>query len=218
MDAAHQMTQLWWHIIANYWWLLLLIFFLGVLKSATFKGWAGERRVKSVTLQLDPYSYTIFHDVTLPTPTGTTQIDHIIISTHGIFVIETKNYSGWIFGSQNSSYWTQVIYKNKNKFQNPLRQNYKHIKTLQELTQLPFNAFHSVIVFAGDATFKTDLPKNVIKQHNLKKYLQEFNEAVLTKEQIYQIRCQVEDSRLECGFKTNQQHVRNLKKSNTNKL
>jgi len=212
MDAAHQLTQLWWQIIANYWWLLLLIFILGFLKSASFKGWAGERRVKNVTLQLNPDHYTIFHDVTLPTPTGTTQIDHIIISTHGIFVIETKHYSGWIFGSEKSSYWTQVIYKNKNKFQNPIRQNYKHIKTLQVLTQLPINIFHSVIVFAGDATFKTDLPRNVIKQHNLKKYLQEFNEAVLTEQQIYQVRCQIEDNRLERGFKTNQQHIRNLSK------
>lgn len=212
MDPAHQLTQIWWQIIANYWWLLLLIFILGLLKSASFKGWAGERRVKTVTLQLNPDHYTIFHDVTLPTTTGTTQIDHIIISTHGIFVIETKNYSGWIFGSEKSSYWTQVIYKNKNKFQNPIRQNYKHIKTLQALTQLPINIFHSVIVFAGDATFKTDLPRNVIKQHNLKKYLQEFNEAVLTEQQIYQVRCQIEDNRLERGFKTNQQHIRNLSK------
>lgn len=212
MDPAHQLTQIWWQIIANYWWLLLLIFILGFLKSTSFKGWAGERRVKTITLQLDPDSYTIFHDVTLPTSTGTTQIDHIIISTHGIFVIETKNYSGWIFGTENSSYWTQVIYKNKNKFQNPLRQNYKHIKTLQTITQLPFSIFHSVIVFAGDATFKTDLPRNVIKQHNLKKYLQEFNEAVLTEQQIYQVRCQIEDNRLERGFKTNQQHIRNLSK------
>ncbi|AUD80076.1 nuclease [Kangiella profundi] len=213
MDAAHQMSQLWWHVVANYWWLLLLIFVLGILKSATFKGWAGERRVKNITLQLDPDSYTIFHDVTLPTPTGTTQIDHIIISTQGTFVIETKNYSGWIFSSEKSSYWTQVIYKNKKKFQNPLRQNYKHIKTLQDLTQLPFNLFHSVIIFAGDATFKTDLPSNVIKQHSLKKYLQGFNEVVLTEQQIYQIRCQIEDNRLERGFKTNQQHIRNLNKS-----
>lgn len=212
MDAAQQMTQIWWQIIANYWWLLLLIFILGFLKSASFRGWLGEKRVKTVTLQLNPDHYTIFHDVTLPTSTGTTQIDHIIISTHGIFVIETKNYSGWIFGSEKSSYWTQINYKNKNKFQNPLRQNYKHIKTLQALTQLPFNIFHSVIVFAGNATFKTDLPRNVIKQHGLKKYLQEFNETALTEQQVYQVRYQIEDSRLERGFKTNQQHIRGLSK------
>lgn len=210
MDAAQVLTSSLIQALSQYWWLFLLIFLVGFLKSASFKGWAGEKRVKNVTLQLDPDYYTIFHDVTLPTPTGTTQIDHIIVSTFGVFVVETKNYSGWIFGSEKSSYWTQVIYKNKNKFQNPLRQNYKHIKTLKELTQLPYNIFHSVIVFAGDATFKTDLPRNVIRQHDLQKYLQQFNEAVLTEQQIYQVRCQIEDSRLERGFKTNQQHIRNL--------
>lgn len=212
MFADDFLSNLLSQIFSQSWWFIPLFLLIAVFKSSYSKGWAGERRVKSITLQLDPDNYTIFHDVTLPTPTGTTQIDHIIISTHGIFVIETKNYFGWIFGSEKSSYWTQVIYKNKNKFQNPLRQNYKHIKTLQQLTQLPFNFFHSVIVFAGDATFKTDLPSNVIKQHSLKKYLQGFNEIVLTEQQIYQVRCQIEDSRLERGFKTNQQHVRNLKK------
>lgn len=210
MDAPQVLTSSLIQALSQFWWLILLIFLFGFLKSASFKGWAGERRVKSVTLQLDPDSYTIFHDITLPTPTGTTQIDHIIISTHGVFVIETKNYSGWIFGSEKSSYWTQVIYKNKNKFQNPLRQNYKHIKTLKELTQLPFQLFHSVIVFAGDATFKTDLPRNVISQHDLQEYLKEFSEVVLSEQQIYQIKCQIEDSRLERGYKTNQQHIRNL--------
>lgn len=213
MFADDFFTNLLAQIFSQFWWFIPLFLLIAVFKSSYFKGWAGERRVKSVTLQLDPDSYTIFHNVTLPTPTGTTQIDHIIISTFGIFVIETKNYSGWIFGSEKSSYWTQVIYKNKNKFQNPLRQNYKHIKTLQMLTQLPLKFFHSVIVFTGDATFKTDLPTNVIRQGGLQKYLQQFNEAALTEQQIYQVRCQIEDSRLEQGFKTNQQHIRNLNKS-----
>lgn len=81
------------------------------------------------------------------------------------------------------------------------------------LTQLPLKFFHSVIVFTGDATFKTDLPTNVIRQGGLQKYLQQFNEAALTEQQIYQVRCQIEDSRLEQGFKTNQQDIRNLNKS-----
>lgn len=72
-----------------------------------------------------------------------------------------------------------------------------------------------MIVFAGDATFKTDLPRNVIKQHNLKKYLQEFNEAVLTEQQIYQARCQIEDNRLQPGFNTNQLHRNHLKQNDS---
>ena len=63
------------------------------------------------------------------------QIDHVVVSIYGIFVIETKNYSGWIFGDENSQYWAQVIYKTKNRFYNPILQNRGHIKALQGLLQ-----------------------------------------------------------------------------------
>lgn len=62
--------------------------------------------------------------------THTTQIDHIVVSIHGIFVIETKNYKGWIYGNSNNEYWTQNIYGNKYSLYNPLLQNKNHIKSL----------------------------------------------------------------------------------------
>ena len=68
---------------------------------------------------------------------------------------------GWIFGSPKQKMWTQQIYKHKNKFQNPLHQNYKHTKTLEALLELEESQVHSVIVFIGDSTFKTPLPDNV---------------------------------------------------------
>jgi hypothetical protein len=51
----------------------------------------------------------------------------------GIFLIETKHYQGWIFDGANQNEWTQVIFKKKSRFQNPVRQNYGHLKTLQSL-------------------------------------------------------------------------------------
>ncbi len=62
-----------------------------------------------------------------------TQIDHILISNFGIFCIETKAYQGWIFGNANQDQWTQVIYHYKKRFYNPLRQNYAHIKAIENL-------------------------------------------------------------------------------------
>lgn len=56
--------------------------------------------------------YVLLNDCTLPDDRGgTTQIDHILISPYGVFVIETKNYKGWIFGSAHQKKWTQQIYK-----------------------------------------------------------------------------------------------------------
>ena len=65
---------------------------------------------------------------------------------------------GWIFGTANQKNWTQKICKHTNKFQNPLHQNYKHVKTLEALLDTPSAANHSLVVFVGDSTFKTDMP------------------------------------------------------------
>lgn len=66
---------------------------------------------------------------------NTTQIDHIVINPRGVFVIETKNYSGEIYGSENQREWTQVLaYGNvKNKLYNPLKQNATHVYNVKRI-------------------------------------------------------------------------------------
>lgn len=62
-----------------------------------WKGKAGEKLVKRILSKLDPKSYFVLHNVTVYTEFGdTTQIDHIVIAETGVFVVETKNYEGWI--------------------------------------------------------------------------------------------------------------------------
>jgi restriction system protein len=105
------------------WYLIPLFFFAAVVQSASFKGVMGEFIINVFAQwQLDKDAYHLMKNVTLPTEDGTTQIDHIIVSIYGVFVVETKNMKGWIFGSPNQKMWTQQIYKHKNKFQNPLHQ------------------------------------------------------------------------------------------------
>ena len=104
-------------------------------------GKAGERRV-SHKLNWLPKEYIVLNDIMLPSNYGTTQIDHIVVSPYGIFVIETKNYKGWIFGNEDSEEWTQSLIGRKkmlgwsseqHRFRNPIRQNYAHIKAVQNL-------------------------------------------------------------------------------------
>lgn len=141
----------------------VLFKFLG---SASFKGWFGEWMACRGLNRLDPEIYRQFQDLYLPRPDGqgTTQLDHVVVSPFGIFVIETKNYKGWIFGSEKQPKWTQQIYRTKNRFQNPLHQNHLHVKALMTLLGLPENAFHSLVFFIGGAEFKTPMPDNVINQ------------------------------------------------------
>ncbi len=71
--------------------------------------------------------YRHYHNIILKTEQGDlTEIDHLITSPYGIFVIEVKNYKGWIFGAEHQAHWVQQHFKRKHQFQNPLRQNYKH--------------------------------------------------------------------------------------------
>jgi len=78
---------------------ILILSVLYFFKSPWFKGFAGEMLVHIYAkIHLSRDKYHVLRNVTLPTADGTTQIDHIIVSEYGVFVIETKNMKGWIFG------------------------------------------------------------------------------------------------------------------------
>ncbi len=118
-------------------------------------GYLGEQRVAKQFTKLELEGYKILNDIMLPTSRGTSQIDHVILSPYGIFVIETKNYKGWIYGSENSENWTQVIYKRKTSFRNPIKQNWGHICALKEvLKEFKDINYISIIIFAGSAELK----------------------------------------------------------------
>src|SRR5690606_24850141 len=112
-------------------------------------------------LGLSRKDYHRFHNVMLRTPDGATQIDHVFVSRFGVFVVETKHIKGWIFGSEADRKWTQIIYGEKRYFKNPLRQNYKHVKAVEQALGLEERAVHSVIVFTANTTFKTAMPRRV---------------------------------------------------------
>lgn len=135
----------------------------------TIKGIIGEKRVKKQLDKLSPENYRVLNDIMVRTEKGTSQIDHVIVSTYGIFVIETKNYAGWIHGSENAEYWTQSIYRKKTKFRNPIRQNWGHIYALKEmLPDYKDCPFYSIIVFAGSAKLKNvNVKTDVIYEDSL---------------------------------------------------
>ena len=88
-------------------------FLRGILVSVKnrFKGWLGEKFVGAINwAMLDGKVYRQLNNITLELADGsTTQIDHLVISIYGIFVIETKDVKGWIYGSENERTWTKKI-------------------------------------------------------------------------------------------------------------
>lgn len=165
--------------------MLIGIIFL-LFNSSRFKGYRGERKVKRKleSIARNNNEYLPFHNLTLKTPDGSTQIDHLLISPFGIFVIETKNLKGWIFGGTNQKRWTQSLYGENYKFQNPLHQNYKHVKAVQSLLDVELNTILSIVVFVGKSDFQTDMPENVIELHELIPYLKSIKKQILSSEDI----------------------------------
>ena len=150
----------------------------------------------------------------------TTEIDVIMINKSGIFVFESKNYSGWIFGDERGQYWTQTLPTGrtamKNRFFNPILQNHLHISSLKEFLaeELPI---YSVIVFSNRCIFKnlkiTNKNDLVIHREEVDRALNwlennETTKATIDVEKIYQ---QIfKTSQVSDAIK--QQHVLNIEK------
>lgn len=199
---------------------MFLLLFFGLMalyyfkkKLPEIKGIIGEKHVrKGLIKSLDETKTNIINDVTLPLEDGgTTQIDHILVSNFGVFVIETKNMSGWIFGSEHQAKWTQTIHRSKYPFQNPIRQNYKHTKTLAHLLNMPHERFHSVVVFTSNAELKTKMPNNVGHLKEMMVYIKSFKEEVFDNNTKLEVINLVQSIKLKQGRKTNKQHVKYLK-------
>lgn len=169
----------------------------------------GESLVShAIQAKFGSSDYHLLNHITLKLRDGTTQVDHILISRFGVFVIETKEYKGWIFANSQHAQWTQVLFKAKFKFQNPLVQNRIHLKAVQELLDfLPSDAFHPLVVFAGEAEFKTDKPSGVFSIPELLDHLRNFSEEVMTINRMQFCVGRLETARLAITAQTDLDHV-----------
>ena len=168
----------------------------------------GEAAVRKLIItNFKAPNFHLLNNVTIPFQDGTTQVDHILVSTKGIFVFEVKHYSGWIFGDEKSGQWTQSIYRIKNRFQNPIHQNYRHVKAIQQMLDfLPKEQIHSIVVFSGSAEFKTPIPNGVFYVHALVSYLNSFQDDVISSNRLEFCVGRLECRRYELTKATDVQH------------
>ena len=191
---------------------ILILSVLYFLKSPWFKGFVGEMLVHiSAKIHLNKEKYHVLRNVILPTADGTTQIDHIIVSEYGVFVIETKNMKGWIFGGAHQRQWTQKIFKYTKIFQNPLYQNYKHVETLKSILGLNDQQLFSVVVFVGSSTFKTDMPENVVSGPRLIKFIKSKDDQVILNADVQMILSKIEAERLVSSRETTKAHINHVR-------
>ncbi len=151
--------------------------------------------------------------ITLRLGTGTTQIDHILLSRFGVFVIETKDYTGWIFGSATDLQWTQVLHKRKFVFQNPILQNRRHVQAVSALLDfLPAGSIRSIVVFVGDAELKTPMPNFVVYDREIVDYIKSQSTPIMTRDQHHFCVGRLETARLAVTGETDLEHVRNVER------
>ncbi len=115
------------------------------------KGAIGERMVARALEKYLDYHSVVLNNVTVRTSNDeTTQIDHIVVAPHGIYVIETKRFQGKIFGKLREAEWVQAIGGRKYHFLNPFFQNHLHTQTISEIMpSIDKSHIHSIVIMTG---------------------------------------------------------------------
>lgn len=201
----------WLHIVG-----LLSLPVLGLIFGYTIRisrGWSAENRGEVLVRETlvkycENQDAHVMSNITLRLIDGSsTQIDHILVTKKGIFVIETKHYTGWIFANPKSKAWNQTIFNEKYKFQNPINQNYKHIKAIQQLLEfLEPQHIHNIVVFSGDAVFKTNKPDNVCYLEELIPKLEQYADGALSLNRVQFCVGRLEYTRLALTQETDIEH------------
>ncbi len=163
--------------------ILLFVAFLVfkfVIRNPNHRGKMGENRVASILRKL-PNEYRTLNNIIIPARNSTAQIDHIVVSPYGIFVIETKNYTGWIFGSDKSEQWKETFKTTEGcYFRNPVKQNWGHVYALSEYLNLNRQIFKPVVVFSDHATLHVESSMPVLYMSRLKRYIMSFEQEIIS--------------------------------------
>ena len=138
------------------------------------RGIMGEFWVKQELKKLPKEEYKILNNIMVEKNNMTHQIDHLVISPYGVFVIEMKNYYGLILGNDKNDKWIQYLGKKKSYFKNPIHQNYGHVKALEELLNIDNNIFVPIVCFSNQTKLKIETKNDVVQLDylisNIKKY------------------------------------------------
>lgn len=166
---------------------VVAVFVLAIIWRRS-KGKRGEKQVAALLALLSKKRYKVINDLLFQSGGHSTQIDHVVVSVYGIFVIETKYYQGWIYGGENSEYWTQNIYGNKYQLRNPLWQNQGHVKAIARIIGDSGNIpIFNIVAFSRQASIKVDRSLPVMYWWNVVPYIKRHKETHLTETQADEI-------------------------------
>ncbi len=197
------------------WLFSLMVLLLALLVSyyyPRFRGFMGEFWIQKELKKL-PKGYSIFHNLLIFDQNTTYQIDHIVVSKYGIFVIEMKNYYGLITGGEYSSHWHQHLGKHVYSFMNPIHQNYGHIKALENVLHRSEKDFFSIVCFSNQAKLKVSCKNCFVTQTDFIRdiILKQQNTQIIEDDQIEEIISLLKNAAI-TDKKIKKEHIQNIRK------
>ena len=183
-------------------------------KWPSIKGKLGERGVVFYLSFLNKNKYTVLNDLIYRNGDRSTQIDHVVVSTRGIFVIETKNYKGSIYGSEHKDYWMHTLGRHRYSLYNPIIQNENHIRFL--MRKFPYicerkQCIHSIVVFLNTEKLKLSGDCSCgVRLKNLNYYITSFRRVVLSQEECSKIVAMLRDEQW-ADPNAERKHLKNVK-------
>lgn len=186
---------------------VVLVFLVSLAKTPQGRGFLGEWYIKHIIGKTVKGKQYVINNYMIVEDGKSSQIDHILINSKGIFIIETKNYSGRIYGKENQQEWTQVLNygKVKNHFYNPVKQNATHVYRITNI--LPEDApIISVVVFVKDNTKYIESEK-VIGSSRLGKFVKNDHGYSLTEDQMESYYKTLTENRSDLS---NREHVKEI--------
>ena len=195
--------------------LVAIVLIIIKIYSPKIKGSIGEAKVNT-KLNFLGNEYISLNDILIKSSNGnTSQIDELVLSEYGIFIIETKNYKGWIFGNEKAENWTQVIFNEKHIFRNPIKQNWSHVYALKNvLSEFPNIHYFPIVVFTGDATLKgIESTVPVIYSNRLNSTIKNLSsEKCLSQTEVEKIKSILESVEITEKM-ARKEHVKNIKQN-----
>ena len=200
-----------WYCYLAFFIILIVVDRLLRIYSNNILGWLAEKKVARTLIKLNPEKYKVINNLMIEADGKTAQIDHLVISNYGIFVIETKNYYGWIKGNDFGD-WILTIYRLKRKIGNPIIQNNMHVNALKNLFRdYPEISFNPIVVFTKRSIFKIFTKSDVVYIPDLLATIKKHQEEIISndlKEKIFErlIKLNIRDRKIR------KEHIARIKK------
>lgn len=196
--------------------ILILLFIIFLLRTPMGRGRIGEFKVKMIIGKSKKGYRYVINDLRIRSYDGkTSQIDHVVIQANGVFVIETKNYSGRIYGNDQQVEWTQVLQygKVKNKFYNPIKQNKTHIYRMNQILDVQVPIFSAVVFVQGNTKFIS--AQGVYTLFELKHLISQPTTSLISVDQMEHIYSVLTQAKKESNLST-AEHISNIRNMHKN--